>query len=267
MLAELLTWLATPAPWPARRLGYVAESVAIAARHRRCRNAWAPHLSRCREQIVAAAELAARDDKVAVVLGAGLVLDVPVTELLQRFSEVWLVDLVHLPGTWRLARAQPRLRLLNLDVTGLLGRLGRLGGGAGVGEWLGAMTPPPPPLPEVDRVGLVVSGNLWSQLPLRPLALAAARCRGWQDSDTRAAQRIILRQHLVWLNSLPGVRCLIADQAWETRNEAGGVVAEGNFNDLLPLHRCCAQWLWDIAPPGELAGGVSRQHQVVCCRW
>jgi hypothetical protein len=40
MLAEFLTWLVTPAPWLARRFGYLQESVAIAARYHRCRLAW-----------------------------------------------------------------------------------------------------------------------------------------------------------------------------------------------------------------------------------
>jgi hypothetical protein len=39
VIAEALAWLATPAPWAARRLGYLYEAVAITARYRRCRAA------------------------------------------------------------------------------------------------------------------------------------------------------------------------------------------------------------------------------------
>ncbi|WP_331296086.1 hypothetical protein [Methylobacterium hispanicum] len=49
MLLDLALWLATPAPWRHRQLGYVRESVLLSGRARRCRRAWAPHAARSRE--------------------------------------------------------------------------------------------------------------------------------------------------------------------------------------------------------------------------
>ena len=55
MLREAWSWLTTPCPVEARRLGYLRESIATAARARRCAAAWAEHLRRCRELILAEA--------------------------------------------------------------------------------------------------------------------------------------------------------------------------------------------------------------------
>ena len=52
MIAEALEWLATPCPLYVRRLGLLSESIAISARHRRCREAWVPHLEQSRYLIL-----------------------------------------------------------------------------------------------------------------------------------------------------------------------------------------------------------------------
>jgi hypothetical protein len=52
MLAEWWSYLTTPCSPEARRMGYLRESIAIRARHRRCRHAWAPHLAKTRQGLV-----------------------------------------------------------------------------------------------------------------------------------------------------------------------------------------------------------------------
>ena len=55
--------------------------------------------------------------RVALVLGSGGLLDVPLEELSRRFGEVWLVDMVH-PWRARLwARRLGNVRLIEHDIT------------------------------------------------------------------------------------------------------------------------------------------------------
>jgi hypothetical protein len=149
MIAEALEWLVTPCPPYARRLGLLTESIAISARHRRCRKAWAPHLAATQQAILEAIERTPRR-RTALVMGSGALLDVPLAELADAFEHVLLVDLVH-PWPARLkTRHLPQVTHVTDDVTGALEAVGR-------GELVG-----PRPFarladPEVD---LAVSLNL-----------------------------------------------------------------------------------------------------------
>jgi len=59
MLTEWLTYIAADCTPPARKLGYLRESIAIRSRYRRCRTAWQPHLEHNRFGIQFATEQAA----------------------------------------------------------------------------------------------------------------------------------------------------------------------------------------------------------------
>ncbi|HCF19094.1 MAG TPA: hypothetical protein DEV96_13870, partial [Rhodospirillum rubrum] len=85
MIAEWLTSVLTPASFEARRLGVVAEVVAVRARARRQAKAWAPHLAACHQTILTACQTVANPGSVAV-LGAGWLLDVPFDALTRRFD-------------------------------------------------------------------------------------------------------------------------------------------------------------------------------------
>lgn len=62
---------------------------AIAARHLRCRDWWAPHLSCSRSFI---REKLPREGQTVAVLGAGRLLDIDLEELLDRYQEIHLFD-------------------------------------------------------------------------------------------------------------------------------------------------------------------------------
>ncbi len=80
MLAEWFRHLTTPCPRPLRDMGYLKELIAMDARHRRCREAWVSHLEACKNVILDAALDVTRGvpRRKAVVLGSGLLLDIPI---------------------------------------------------------------------------------------------------------------------------------------------------------------------------------------------
>ncbi|MDP1634779.1 MAG: hypothetical protein Q8L69_08860, partial [Gallionellaceae bacterium] len=125
MLTEWLTYIAADCTPPARKLGYLRESIAIRSRYRRCKTAWQPHLENSRAALLASLQ-ACDNFRTALVFGSGLLLDIPLGELARRFENVYLVDVVHLPEVRRAVRRHANVRCIDLDVTGLIDHMNEL---------------------------------------------------------------------------------------------------------------------------------------------
>jgi hypothetical protein len=231
VLAELLLALATPCPSWARRLGYRRQAVGLWSRHRRCRAAWQPHLEACHRLILEAAALCP-DHRRAVVLGSGLLAEIPLAALAARFERVELIDAVHLPTARRQARRFANVRLLNVDLS------------------------LPPAAWEPPE--LLVSANLLSQLPLLPLeALAGAL----SPAERQARAQGLIRRHLDWLATAAAVPCLITDTA--SRLGDGPRVVEQSdplHGVTLPEAECA--WWWALAPRPEEHPTLDRDNRV-----
>ncbi len=228
MLVEWLTSLVTPCDPAVRRLGYLRELIAIQARHRRCAPAWAAHIAACRHFI----DQRAPGGDLAVVVGAGLCLDVPLDLLVARYRRVVRFDLCFLG---RRVGVEQRV----FDVTG------------GVQTWArdpqadprAALTDPgwPADLPSPD---LVLSANLLTQLHLFPEQWLRPHHPGVDLAEA------CTRLHLGWLARRPGVRLLIADREEQVIDAAGRLVYRmPTTARLLPPPR--ESWTWDLAPRGE----------------
>lgn len=247
MLAEAFAWLTTPASWQARRSGYLRESLAIIARERRCRVAWAPHLAASRRALLAAAQKC-RSRRIALVLGSGPLLDIPLGELASIFQEVWLVDMVHPRPARRQARRYPQVRLIEHDLTECLGE-----------------SPDHPPVPtrflDEPRIDWVASVNLLSQLARLPLRQVARGHPDWGQAQMDAYGAELMHRHLDYLGRFAAATCLLADL--EQCVEGGEARLERvDFRPLLQAWRQDAEWEWELAPTGELGGGRSSRHRV-----
>ncbi|HZT83164.1 MAG TPA: hypothetical protein VFA26_23245 [Gemmataceae bacterium] len=257
MLAEWIEHLVTPCPRPVRAMGYLRELIGIKARHARCRAAWAPHLERTRAVILRAAALCPRKRK-AVMLGSGLLYDVPLDELAGQFREVVLVDLVHPLGSlWR-GRRHENVRLLTADVTATIAEVYR------VARTPGASLPRAAPSlfcddPEVD---LVASVNLASQLPYVPTTYLVRK--GVHPADAIDAYgRDLISAHFDYLRRLPGVVALVADLEKLTLNEAGRVTQRASALRHVPLPWKGEDWVWRLAPAPEADPHYSYYRRVV----
>jgi hypothetical protein len=250
VLAEALAWLTTPFPRRARRLGYLAEQIAIRAKWRRHRTAWAPHLAASHAAMLAAADACPRRD-LAVVLGGGVCLDVPVAALAGRFARVVLIDV-------GFAERPARAERLPWDVTGRLA------------SWHDdpcqsdddACAAPDPGWPTgLGDPDLTISANLLGQLHLLPAAWLARHRPRPADFPERLAQALA-RAHLAWLRRLPGCRLLIADVA-EVAVQRDGTVADDQplpVASLLPPPD--QSWMWNLAPIPEWDDEHHLHHRV-----
>ncbi|MCJ2083067.1 hypothetical protein [Methylobacterium sp. J-090] len=232
MLLDLFHFLTTPVPWTHRRRGYLRESILLLSRSRRCRVAWAPHLVQARAVIARACEGLARR-RTVVVLGSGLLDDVPLDHLAAYFAEVRLVDAVHpWPTRWAV-RTKPNVTLVTADLTepGAV-----LVHGAG---------------PEVD---LVISANLLSQLPILPLDGAGA--------TESSLGRQIVRAHIDDLTRLRARVCLITDIEQIEEDRDGRVTDRFDLLHEVALPAPDRAWVWDLAPFGETARHRRLVHRV-----
>ena len=195
MLAEALLYARARLGGQQNPHGHLTELVGIWSRHRRQRQAWAGHLTRSRALCLGVAEGCGQGRRrTALVLGAGLLLDVPLEPLSRLFRRVVLADLAFLPGVVRLAKALGNVELLRADLSGCMDGLP---GAAG----LAARTPAPEPdlslaLADLD---FVFSANLLSQLPLFALACLRQRLPGHPAADLEAFAASLVRAHLAGL--------------------------------------------------------------------
>lgn len=251
MLAELALWLTTPASRMTRRLGLVSESVALWARGRRQRQPWAEHHRRCQALIESVvSELSCH--RTVAVLGSGLLRDIPLPLLRERFERVLLVDAVHLPQIRLAAAFHPNVTLVTRDLSGVM-------------SWLGGQcdrrADPVAELVADGTLDLVISANLMSQFGW-PIA-------DWLDADPARAARVphdLAARCIAWhRDDLARFACrvvLLTDVEMVERDTSGAVLERFDLMGGTALPPPDESWDWRVAPFGEAAAGRETLHRV-----
>lgn len=257
MLAEALLYARARLAGQQNPHGHLTELVGIWARHRRQRRAWAEHLTRARVLCLKAAE-ACGTRRTALVLGAGLLLDVPLEQLSALFQHVVLADLAFLPATSALASHLGNVELIVTDLSACLNSLPDA-------QALAARIPAAMPdltlgLGELD---FVYSANLLSQLPLYAASSLAKRDDPKPDeADVEAFAASIVRAHLEALRTMPCPACLVTDTR-ERGYRAGRPEYEADLlygvDPALPGET----WPWLLAPRGEMEPGLDVERMVL----
>jgi hypothetical protein len=256
VIREAFEWLATPCPRSWREFGYLGETIAIAARHRRCRTAWAEHLHRSRQAILNATR-GLTQRRTAIILGSGPLLDVPLRELAGMFQSVILVDALHpLSARWQ-TRGHGNVELVTADLTGALDALHR---------WRvehPLPTPRSPALLQRADVDFVVSLNLLSQLGVIPVEWIEKRAGVPGPAIAEAYAAGLTRAHLADLARCPARVCLIADVEWWRQKPDGTVVERASTIYEVTPPPAVEDWTWAIAPAPESDPVLSEYRRVV----
>jgi len=246
MLYELFTSLTTSCPQYVRHMDYLHEAIAMRARYHRNQQAWQSHLDESRQVILAAAEKC-HDRRKAVVLGAGLLLDVPLDHLAGMFQELVLLDIVFLPEVVRKVKKYGNVKLVQHDVTNMAQKLYE-----NIQHGRSDLPEAAPMIPEIDdATGFVVSLNILSQLWVMPRAYALKMLRGLDDEQMDDWCLQIVAAHYAFLRSLRCRVCLIADHEFIKRDSSGRIVSRGSTVRGLKLLEPEVSWTWNIAPRGE----------------
>lgn len=256
MMRDLFSYLETQFAWHLAPMGYLAELSGISRRARQCRAAWGPHLANTRA-VIADAATSAKPGGTVMIVGSGHLLDVPLDALLARFERVRLVDVFHPRAVRRATSKDPRIELLQNDVTGVSRKVfdhvrrRRTG-------------PLPEPssniLPDV-RADLTVSVNLLSQLSVTPCAYLRAHRPGLPPAALANFERRLINAHLAWLRRCDGRVVLITDVEREERWTDGTCTRRSILADV-SLPQPDRGWWWDIAPLGSVYPDRSVRHNV-----
>lgn len=234
-------------------MGFLTSTLQVQARYRRCRRAWEPHLAQTRRVILDAARHRPVRRK-AVILGAGLLHDIPLRELAGMFREVILVDIVF-PWSSRLTAARFRnVRCLAADVTGIVHALA-----------LDPALPLPDSTPALflddPEVDLTASVNLLTQLPIIP-SRYLQRHRARDHVALAVWSGRLQAAHLTYLRSLAGRVVLITDGEAMHRDRRGAIIERWSNLHGLELPSPSATWEWNLAPAPEADPEIDHVVQV-----
>jgi hypothetical protein len=264
MLAEAVKYAAARLRGQGDPHGHLAQQVAIWARHKRHSAAWRPHLARAKALALASARACPEHARrTALVLGPGLLLDVPLDELAALFQKVVLADMAFVPEVRAKAARLGNVQVLEVDLTGRLGLLaGALDGQApgtapGLAPGLAKVAAR---LPELD---FVYSANLLSQLPLFALpGLSASPPPGLAQERRAELAAELVRQHLDGLAALPCPVCLVTDVT-ERGLRQGVLDYEVDLLFGVEPGLTGETWTWDLAPDGEAVRGLDVERVVL----
>ncbi|MBB4234775.1 hypothetical protein [Rhizobium esperanzae] len=247
MITEALLYAATLPLTGKPYRKFIRYSVNLWSRAGRCAAEWAEHEEKSRNAIrMAAADL--RQKRTAVVLGSGLLRDVPIEELAKSFDTVVLVDLVHLASVrLRLAAKTYRnIRLIERDLSGY----DDLAAGR-VPEPLGFLR-------SVPYLDFVVSANLLSQIGRGVKRRYAAEAGMPEDTVER-----LIAAHLTGLSDLPCRSCLVTDIAYAVVDRNGRTHEEADLLHGVSPPPARATWTWPVAPLGEESKDYKIEHKVI----
>lgn len=243
MILEAINYAATwPLTEPANRHA-IRYSVNLWSRAGRCAAAWREHEEKTKAAILSVAQ-GLKQRRTAVVLGSGLLRDVPIRELARMFDTVVLVDVVHLAGVrlWLRLNRLHGVRLIERDLSGLDG--------------LTAGREPEPLgfLRQVPYLDFVVSANLLSQI-----AMGTKRRLEAAGQPAMEAVGRLVNAHIEGLFALPCRSCLVTDVSYAVIDRTGLRHEEFDLLFGVPAPAHSMEWDWPVAPLGE----ESRDYQIV----
>ncbi|WP_374338179.1 hypothetical protein [Methyloversatilis sp.] len=248
MIEEAIAWARLDCLPAAQRLGLRREAAALAVRHRRLRTHWAGHLAHTRAALLASARLAAASPEPpqrAWIMGAGLLQDVPLTELLDLFRQIDLVDVCFGPAARAAERGHPgRVHCVRLDVSGVLADLSR---------------DPQAAVPAMPADAWCASVNLLSQLPLLPCSALLAR-----GSSEAAVERYGRSMQHAHVDAFGPIRhgCLIIEHALTRAGSTDEWLLPGLPDRLVSTGWTAgARWHWPLNPACETAEPEGRAMQ------
>lgn len=205
MIGEFLRYATTLAPERIRKFGYLKYLITLEFRAKRCESEWASHLRNTRNFITKAADLCERQE-IAVIIGSGLLLEVPLSSLTERFERVYLVDIFHMPQVRREAKKYFNVKLLTGDVTGVFIAMKE-------NRPPGSHIPAPPArIPHLKDADFIVSCNCMTHLA-GPFTDYFEKSRGFSELDSDKVAYHIMENHAKAIaEEATGIGVIITDE-------------------------------------------------------
>ena len=225
------------------RMRYYDYQHGFIHRHIHQEGGWETHQEKCRRLILKAIDL--YKPKKITALGSGWLLELPLSEMLERADEIVLIDIIHPPDVYRQTEGMKKIRLLEEDVTGgLIEEVWKI---AGKRTFLNK-------LPSLDKIvipdynpeedpGLVLSLNLLTQLEYLPLKLLKAKSRA-TEADFEHFREEVQKSHMRFLSKHKSL--LITDITAIFTDIKGNISEKKTAFVDLPAGKINEEWIWDF---------------------
>ena len=256
MFLDLLEYVSNPFPWHLAPMGYVREVRMTGRRAVETSGAWDRHLTFTRDAIRQSARHCQSRTRV-VVVGAGNLLDVPLEVLTDMFDEVVLLDIIHPRATRKRALRSANIVLLDADVTGVARDVFEAVRRRDIRD-LPRSTPPELGF---DRIDLIVSVNLLSQLAVIPSGFIQGHFPAMGQERLAAFGKNLIEAHLTWLTQSADRVCLVTDVT-RVEHFLDGSVLTKDIVEGVRLPRPDKTWDWHIAPQGSVYADRNVHHRV-----
>ncbi len=252
MIKELLTYcLESPSLKEAKNFGHLKESISLLSREARCKNAWLPHRTQCKNFILASVKNALHYDSI-LILGSGPLHEIPIAELCSTFKKVICVDIVHLNSTKKTVAHLRNIEFIEHDISELEKPL--------TSGSLEAMVP--------NRFlnkdwGLVLSVNLMSQLPLHLERYIYGNLKGrFEEIHIEQYLKQVTLNHLNYLLLFQCPVALLTDVEIKYYDRNDQLIESHSHMDHINFPKPKEEWLWSLAPIPEYDKNVSLKLKV-----
>jgi hypothetical protein len=225
------------------RLGYYDYQQGFIFRHLKQDEGWNSHLERCRNFILKALEIH-KPDKVTV-LGSGWLLELPLSEMLERVKQVLLVDIIHPPEVVKQAGTLKGVELLRADISGgLIDEVWRKTAAIPFYRRLKSLSDIDVPeyKPDFDP-GMVISLNILTQLEILPVKRLLKKSI-INDEEMNGFRKKIQEKHIGFLKKHKSV--LITDKAEIFTAKTGDITEKQTVIAKLPEGQLREEWTWDF---------------------
>jgi len=260
MIVEFIKYLLSTASPVVKKAGYLHEAIAIESRYKRAKESWQSHIDHTWNQIISVIEDQDKFDSV-IVAGAGSLHDIPVDFLANKYNKVTLIDIVFTYRARKIAKRYSNIELYLCDLSGIQEPEKLLEPDITL-PVIGV-----PHLPEVlKKPDLFLSVNLLSQLAVTPrICIEKHGLHKEHEIDQWCNQ--LLKNQILFMKKFHCPVFIISDFAQNVYDKNGGLL---QHNDM--LYHCNlpgkkAEWLWEIAPSGELKRGYQIRAEVGCWLW
>jgi hypothetical protein len=225
------------------KLGYYDYQQGFITRHLNQESGWNSHLERCRNFILKAFDIY-RPERVTV-LGSGWLLEVPLTEMLERGATVSLIDIIHPPEVVQQVSNIKGVQLITEDISGgLIEEIWRHTSRLPLFGKLGSLSGIRVPEYNTDRdPGMVISLNLLTQLETLPIKQLSQRTSAGQY-ELEQFRKAVQESHLSFLKKQRSV--LLTDVAEVFTDKSGAVTEKRTALADLPGGSYREEWTWDF---------------------
>ncbi|MCK4746382.1 MAG: hypothetical protein KAT15_05075 [Bacteroidales bacterium] len=247
-----------------RNMGFLKDQEGIMNRYLRERSHWEEHLERTRAFINGAF----RDGSIGsvAVLGSGWLLDVPLDSMVERYKQIYLVDIIHPPQIRRKVKDMANVEIIETDLSGgvieQLWPIIRSKNRETGHQALDSITLSPP----LDHLSpdAFVSVNLLNQLDI--ILCDYLRKQGYfQQGSSNQFRSRLQAFHLEWITAKPG--CLITDTIEVSSDNEGKESHKSLLHTDLPPGIRSEQWGWEFDTTGSYRSGTRTHMEVQAIEW